>query len=228
MDDLRPFPFRPGELVFHFGHTSRHGEYIITPGRVLRVGKRVTIETAARRKVCDPKNLGYAAYCPHCEVPAFAGPVPTCPQCGQPAAAEVPPLDLVERWFEGTWPVDASIPRLLHALARVLVEGRPLDEGYAELRAWEHAHGTGLAADIRRDVYGDGDAEPAPPRRETLLKVRAIFAALLEQVDEELADADGAGLAIELPPRWTPPADDQQPDGGDDLTSWLDQQMGGA
>lgn len=214
-------PYQAGEAVFIITNTTRKSHIILTLGRVTRVQARVTVETATGRMVRKALRLVYAAYCPRCEVPArsaFLGGDLVCPSCGAIAESMVPPLDVVARWFDGT--LQPSVAHMHHAMARAVVEGRTAAAGQDDLHAWRRAH----------NLCEWSGSPNGPPKygREALLQARASIAEMLAWIDEEIADADGTGLAIDRPPRWTPPADDQQPDGGDDLTSWLGQQMGGA
>ena len=145
-------------------------------------------------------SLAYAGYCARCEAPALAGEPLVCPRCEAPAEPVPPPFDLVARWFPAFRP-DAppySSPAFsLHAAARALVTGQPMNDAFDELHRWRQAQ-----------IWCD---QPEPTH-EDLLAVRALLVELLAQVDADLERVDGTGLGIALPPRWQAPADDRAPD----------------
>jgi hypothetical protein len=229
MSAWRETPYQVGDAVYWVRERSTKRDRHLVPAEVVRAGAiRITIDTPTGRKVTRENLLVCRAYCAACGVIAPASLV--CRECGQPATAEIPPPDLVVRWFGAT---SCGHPRhacFEHALAAAVATGTPESEARCAYHEWANAYEQSYREAQRAAREAEREAEWADPvkRREMLLSMREWLVDTLTWVDEELADSDGTGLhhgAIELPQAWAPPADDSEPDQADALTQWLAEQM---
>ncbi|MEN9934326.1 MAG: hypothetical protein RLZZ387_905 [Chloroflexota bacterium] len=179
-----PHRYTVGAAVYHiFPRSNRKDDYGLLAGRVVRIGRRLTIETPYGRKVVTAERLAYQGYCPRCEVPAHAGAPLVCPQCGAAAEPVPPPLDVIARLLGDSEP-DSPV-FLNNAFARALVLGASVDDGRREYHRWRNA----------RRAAAECDPEPDLTRDE-LLAARAWLVEALALCDELLGDADGTGLAL--------------------------------
>jgi hypothetical protein len=247
---LRSWPYQPGEAVYYTAYTSFKHPYTWSAATVQRVanrvlddsrvevGARVTIQHAdGRRATVKACSLVYRGYCTACQLPAHdqAGQL-FCARCGQTAVDE-PPGDRLAAHLYGREEL-----RSVQKTREAILTGCTMGDAYepVEVRfnaAYQRmAQLCGLEHGYERFRWPFTTAEIFGPFEhlslmENVEAAKAIVDGVIAQEAEKLkttirfiqrmppVDGDEFG------PRWAPPQSDQQPDGADDITLWLERKM---
>ncbi|MDQ2999388.1 MAG: hypothetical protein M3R61_20330, partial [Chloroflexota bacterium] len=203
-----------------------------------------------KRASVSGHNLIYQGYCAFCGVPAVLNrEALVCPRCSEPATAVPPPPELTLRWYPLGSDYHAQAVRACALNKCGWSDGLDIWRE-RDRRAWsmfekhrmlyDKQHGNGPWALRDEDGYGYfecrmrwyaelGDEESflayytahgGELPIERLDRLVALFNAL------ERDDVPGPSRRLDLPPLDIERiADDSEPDGADDLTTWLDRQF---
>lgn len=230
---MNTFPFQPGQAVLHVAYGAHNRPYSLTPAVVVCVvGERVRVAPVdgGRPKYVAAKLLVHAGFCAPCGHAAMhTASGLRCPLCGELADPTPPPPS----WVAVNFPAfrrelprrvrlavlnPGATRREIHELAR-----REASEHICAFRARVgvsfadmHRHGERVSWLLEEAIEAD-DTEgfrailaAAEERRLTLREALAVLLA-------------GDDLLTRTGP--LEPVEDRTPDGEDDITIWLRDQM---